>query len=62
MHGPVTVKYCALVKPTIRIRKTMRGRPGVQYLVRCIFGGRGRGDGVSKKPKDKTHDEDLRRT
>jgi hypothetical protein len=32
VHGPVTVKYCALVMPTIMIRKTphgppMRGRP-----------------------------------
>jgi hypothetical protein len=42
VHGPVTVKNCALVKPTIMIRKTphgppMRGRPG-GYWVDSIFG------------------------
>ena len=45
VHGPVTMKYCALVKPTIMIRKTpgvppMRGRPEGRpegYRIDSIF-------------------------
>jgi hypothetical protein len=45
VHGPVTVKNCALVKPTIMIRKTphvpvMRGRPG--DTERTFWGARAR--------------------